>query len=209
VLLEGRSQIARDLHDVVAHHVNLIVIQAETGPDLMQRDRDDVLQGFQRIGDAGRKALGELDRMLSALRDANGTADPALSPQPGLADLRALVDGLADQNLPVTFELRGQAHGVPVGVQLTAYRVVQEALTNVVKHAQATRVTVVVEVTPEGLTTRVSDDGQGFDPAATPDGRHGLTGMRERVRVHEGSLQLDTRPGVGTTVIAWLPLERR
>ncbi|GAB2557261.1 sensor histidine kinase [Kribbella endophytica] len=206
VLLEGRSQIARDLHDVVAHHVNLIVIQAETGPDLMQRDRDDVLQGFQRIGDAGRKALGELDRMLSALRDANGIPDPALTPQPGLADLRALVDGLADQHLPVTFELRGQTDDVPDGVQLTAYRLVQEALTNVVKHARAGRVSVDVEVTPDGLTTRVTDDGQGFDPTTTPDGRHGLTGMRERVRVHEGTLQVESRLGQGTQISAWLPL---
>ncbi|GAB3818083.1 hypothetical protein GCM10028799_23640 [Kribbella italica] len=205
-LLEGRSQIARDLHDVVAHHVNLIVIQAETGPDLMQRDQDDVLQGFQRIGDAGRKALGELDRMLSALRDANGIPDPALTPQPGLGDLRALVDGLADQDLPVTFELRGQADDVPVGVQLTAYRLVQEALTNVVKHAGARRVTVVVEVTTDSLTTQVTDDGQGFDPATTPDGRHGLTGMRERVRVHEGTLQVESRTGHGTQISAWLPL---
>ncbi|MGC4937220.1 sensor histidine kinase [Kribbella sp. DT2] len=203
VLLEGRSQIARDLHDVVAHHVNLIVIQAETGPDLMERDRDDVLQGFQRIGDAGRKALGELDRMLSALRDANGVPDPALTPQPGLADLRALVDGLSD----VTLELRGQSDEVPAGVQLTAYRLVQEALTNVVKHAQASRVAVAVEVAPDGLTTRVTDDGQGFDPATTPDGRHGLTGMRERVRVHEGTLDVQSRPGHGTRISAWLPLE--
>ena len=206
VLLEGRSQIARDLHDVVAHHVNLIVIQAETGPDLMQRDRDDVLQGFQRIGDAGRKALGELDRMLSALRDANGIPDPALTPQPGLADLRALVDGLADQHLPVTFELRGQTDDVPAGVQLTAYRLVQEALTNVVKHARASRVSVVVEVTQDGLTTRVTDDGQGFDPTTTPDGRHGLTGMRERVRVHEGTLQVESLPGQGARIVAWLPV---
>ncbi|MEV6284215.1 sensor histidine kinase [Kribbella sp. NPDC051770] len=209
VLLEGRSQIARDLHDVVAHHVNLIVIQAETGPDLMQRERDDVLAGFQRIGDAGRKALGELDRMLSALRDAHGIPDPALTPQPGLADLRSLVDGLADQNLPVTFELRGSVDDVPAGVQLTAYRLVQEALTNVVKHAQASRVAIVVEAAPEGLTTRVSDDGKGFDPARTPDGRHGLTGMRERVRIHDGTLQLDTSPGSGTSVIAWLPVGQR
>ncbi len=206
VLLEGRSQIARDLHDVVAHHVNLIVIQAETGPDLMQRDRDDVLQGFQRIGDAGRKALGELDRMLSALRDANGIPDPALTPQPGLADLRALVDGLADQHLPVTFELCGRTDDVPAGVQLTAYRLVQEALTNVVKHAEAERVSVAVEVTPDGVTTRVTDDGQGFDPANTPDGRHGLTGMRERVRVHEGTLEVESRPGQGARIVAWLPL---
>jgi signal transduction histidine kinase len=205
VLLEGRSQIARDLHDVVAHHVNLIVIQAETGPDLVQRDEQDVLQGFQRIGDAGRKALGELDRMLSALRDAHGVPDPSLTPQPGLEDLRALTEGLSDQGLPVSLEVTGDLEEIPDGVQLTAYRLVQEALTNVVKHARADVVRVLIEVTPAGLGVRITDNGQGFDPDSPPDGRHGLTGMRERVRVHDGTLTITSHPGTGTTIAALLP----
>lgn len=205
VLLEGRSEIARDLHDVVAHHVNLIVIQAETGPDLMKRDTEEILQGFQRIGDAGRKALGELDRMLSALRDAHGIPDPALTPQPGLPDLRALTDGLVDQGLPVSYELRGGADGIPDGLQLTAYRLVQEALTNVVKHAKASEVQVLVEIEPGGLSVAITDNGRGFDPDSRPDGRHGLTGMRERVRIHAGTLTITSIPGAGTKIGAWLP----
>ncbi|NEA36026.1 sensor histidine kinase [Streptomyces sp. SID13031] len=205
VLLEGRSQIARDLHDVVAHHVNLIVIQAETGPDLVQRDERDVLQGFQRIGDAGRKALGELDRMLSALRDAHGVPDPSLTPQPGLKDLQQLTDGLSEQGLPVSLELRGDLAQIPDGVQLTAYRLVQEALTNVVKHARASAVRVLVDVSSGGVGVWITDDGQGFDQNSPPDGRHGLTGMRERVRVHEGTLTISSHPGAGTAISAHLP----
>ncbi|WP_433011909.1 ATP-binding protein [Kribbella sp. CA-294648] len=205
VLLEGRSQIARDLHDVVAHHVNLIVIQAETGPDLVQRDEQDVLQGFQRIGDAGRKALGELDRMLSALRDAHGVPDPSLTPQPGLADLRPLTEGLSDQGLPVSLEVTGDLEQIPDGVQLTAYRLVQEALTNVVKHARADAVQVMVDGGGDGLEVCITDNGRGFDPDSPPDGRHGLTGMRERVRVHDGTLTITSHPGTGTTITALLP----
>ncbi|GAA3596453.1 sensor histidine kinase [Kribbella ginsengisoli] len=205
VLLEGRSQIARDLHDVVAHHVNLIVIQAETGPDLVQREQGDVLQGFQRIGDAGRKALGELDRMLSALRDAHGVPDPSLTPQPGLKELRALTDGLSEQGLPVSLEMHGETDRVPDGAQLTAYRLVQEALTNVVKHARACAVQVLVEVSATGIGVRITDDGQGFDPDSPADGRHGLVGMGERVRVHGGTLTINSHPGIGTTISALLP----
>ena len=209
VLLEGRSQIARDLHDVVAHHVNLMVIQAETGPDLAQRDLQEVLAGFQRIGDAGRRALGELDRMLSALRDSEGRPDPALTPQPGLDDLAQLAKGLSEQGLPVDLEIRGQTNGVPDGIQVTAYRLVQEALTNVVKHARAHAVRVLVEGNETGVAIWVIDDGRGFDPATRPDGRHGLTGMQERVRIHDGTLSVASRPDVGTTVSAWLPVGPR
>ncbi|WP_112244010.1 sensor histidine kinase [Kribbella monticola] len=207
ILLEGRSEIARDLHDVVAHHVNLMVIQAETGPDLAQRDLDEVLAGFQRIGDAGRRALGELDRMLSALRDAEGRPDPALAPQPGLDEIAELANGLLEQGLPVAFELRGGAAGIPDGIQLTAYRLVQEALTNVIKHAGASAVEVIVEITSgNGVRVCVTDDGTGFDPDGDRSGRHGLTGMYERVRVHNGTLTISSTPGCGTKLSAWLPV---
>ncbi|WP_166678638.1 sensor histidine kinase [Kribbella voronezhensis] len=209
VVLTERSHIARDLHDVVAHAVNLMVIQAETGPDLLKRGDDDALAGFQRIGDAGRRALGELDRMLSALRDAEGVPDPALTPQPGLADLGQLVKSLSDQGLPVELEVRGETDGVPAGIQLTAYRLVQEAMTNVAKHAKARSARILVERNEAGVAVRVIDDGQGFDPGRRPDGRHGLTGMQERVRIHDGTLSISSSPGSGTTVSAWLPVGAR
>ncbi|WP_432883850.1 sensor histidine kinase [Kribbella sp. CA-245084] len=207
VVLTERSNIARDLHDVVAHAVNLMVIQAETGPDLVRRGEADVLAGYQRIGDAGRRALGELDRLLSALRDADGVPDPQLAPQPGLKDVRQLVTDVSSEQLPVALDLTGDPALPPAGHQLTAYRLVQEGLTNAVRHAKATKVNVTVAIGAEGIAVEVVDDGAGFDPAAARrSGRHGLAGMRERVRVHHGTLDIGTGPGAGTTIKAWIPV---
>ncbi|MFI5691113.1 sensor histidine kinase [Kribbella sp. NPDC051586] len=207
VVLTERSNIARDLHDVVAHAVNLMVIQAETGPDLVRRGDADVLAGFQRIGDAGRRALGELDRLLSALRDADGVPDPQLAPQPGLKDVRQLVTDVSSQQLPVELDLTGDPALPPAGHQLTAYRLVQEGLTNAVRHAKATKVNVTVAIGADGIEVEVVDDGAGFDPAAARrSGRHGLAGMRERVRVHHGTLDIGTGPDAGTTIRAWIPV---
>ncbi|HET6292426.1 MAG TPA: ATP-binding protein [Kribbella sp.] len=207
VVLTERSHIARDLHDVVAHAVNLMVIQAETGPDLLERGDKDVLAGFQRIGDAGRRALGELDRMLSALRDADGMPDPALAPQPGLADLPRLVSDVAHDGLAIELDLQGDPDRPPAGHQLAAYRLVQEALTNVVRHSGATKVTARVDVRDDDVLVRVADDGRGFEPeVAHSGGRQGLAGMGERVRIHNGELAIDSAPGRGTTITARLPL---
>ncbi|MFD7161524.1 sensor histidine kinase [Kribbella sp. NPDC059898] len=207
VVLTERSYIARDLHDVVAHAVNLMVIQAETGPDLVRRGDDDVLAGFQRIGDAGRRALSELDRLLSALRDADGVPDPQLAPQPGLADLPQLVADVSDDHLPIELDLRGDPDGPPEGQQLAAYRLVQEALTNVVRHAKASAARVLVQVEETGVRVEVSDDGSGFDVEAAARGtRHGLAGMRERARIEGGTLDVRSTPGSGTTVTAWFPV---
>lgn len=204
-MLTERAGIARDLHDVVAHHVNLMVIQAETGPDLVRRGQDDVLRGFERIGDAGRRALGELDRMLYALRDTSGS--PALAPQPSLADIPTLVADFNDQGIAAELEIRGEVESVADGPGLAAYRVVQEALTNVLRHANADSASVLVDVQSDGISVEVTDDGGGFDPAAArSEGRHGLTGMRERVRVHQGTLAVASRPGGGTAISAWLPV---
>ncbi|GAA1147950.1 hypothetical protein GCM10009630_53100 [Kribbella jejuensis] len=207
VVLTERSYIARDLHDVVAHAVNLMVIQAETGPDLVRRGEDDVLAGFQRIGDAGRRALSELDRLLSALRDADGVPDPQLAPQPGLADLSQLVTDVSDGHLPIALDVSGDPVGPPEGQQLAAYRLVQEALTNVVRHAKASAAQVLVRVEDAGVWVEVTDDGSGFDVAAAARGtRHGLAGMRERVRIEGGTLDVRSTPGAGTTVAAWFPV---
>jgi signal transduction histidine kinase len=113
---------------------------------------------------------------------------------------------MSEQGLPVRLEVRGESGGVPDGIQLTAYRLVQEALTNVAKHAKATAAAILVERTGTGVAVWVRDDGQGFDPAVRPDGRHGLTGMQERVRIHAGTLTITSAPGEGTTISAWLPL---
>jgi signal transduction histidine kinase len=207
VVLTERSHIARDLHDVVAHAVNLMVIQAETGPDLVRRGEADVLAGFQRIGDAGRRALSELDRLLSALRDADGVPDPQLAPQPGLAELPQLVTDVSDGHLPIALDVEGDPDGPPEGQQLAAYRLVQEALTNVVRHAKASTARVTVRIDDTGVRVEVTDDGSGFDVAAAARGtRHGLAGMRERVRIEGGTLDVRSTPGSGTTVAAWFPV---
>jgi signal transduction histidine kinase len=147
--------------------------------------------------------------MLSALRDAEGLPDPALTPQPGMDEIDQLAANLSDQGLPVELEVRGDSEGVPDGIQLTAYRLVQEALTNVAKHAKADSAKILVERGETGVAIWVTDNGQGFDPANRPDGRHGLTGMQERVRIHGGTLSITSSPDAGTTVSAWLPLESR
>jgi signal transduction histidine kinase len=208
VLLSERSQVARDLHDVVAHHVNLMVVLAEGGPDLLGRGDSDVLTGFRRIGDSGRRALGELDRMLSALRDNDGRPDPALAPQPGLSEVSRLVAEVSHRGLAVELEQHGDLDRPPAGHRLTAYRIVQEALTNVVRHAEAAGATVVIEVRDDAIAVRVTDDGRGFDPDEQ-HGRHGLIGMHERVRILGGVLAIDSAPGAGTTVSARLPLPKR
>ncbi|GAA0962673.1 hypothetical protein GCM10009554_80970 [Kribbella koreensis] len=204
VLLEERAQIARDLHDVVAHHVNLMVIQAETGPDLVARTTKDAVRGFRRIGDTGRRALTELDRMLWALRGEPGS--PAQAPMPGLGQLPALAGSLTEQGIPVSLEVRGDPAALPDSVQLTVYRLAQEALTNVAKHSRADSARLLVDVQASGVSVEIRDDGSGFDVAAASIGyRHGLAGMNERVRIHHGTLDITSAPGDGTTIKAWLP----
>jgi signal transduction histidine kinase len=199
VLLEERAQIARDLHDVVAHHVNLMVIQAEA------HKTDGAGQGYQRIGDTGRRALTELDRMLWALRGEPGS--PVQAPTPGLGQLTGLTESLAEQGIPVELEVRGETAELPAGLQLTVYRLAQEALTNVAKHSRADAARLLVDVQAKGVSLEISDDGSGFDIAKASTGnRHGLAGMNERVRIHHGTLDITSSPGHGTTIRAWLPL---
>jgi signal transduction histidine kinase len=204
VLLEERAGIARDLHDSVAHHVNLMVIQAESGPDLVRHGEEDVLQGFRVIGDAGRRALAELDRTLAALREDTGAA---LAPQPRLDDLPALVEGTSGQGLQVELYWAGERRALDPAVELAAYRIVQESLTNIVRHAGTELAAVRVEYQQDGLSLQVTDRGAGFDPLSAPAGRggHGLAGMRERARVHGGTLAIASAPGLGTAISAFLP----
>jgi signal transduction histidine kinase len=117
---------------------------------------------------------------------------------------------VAHEGLAIELDLRGDPDHPPAGQQLAAYRLVQEALTNVVRHARATKVTARVDVQDDDVLVRVVDDGRGFDPeVARSGGRHGLAGMRERVRIHDGSLQIDSAPGRGTTVTARIPVTRK
>ncbi len=182
-VLEERARIARELHDVVAHHVSAIAIQADTG-----RLTGDAAQ-FEAIGDTAREAMTEMRRVLGVLRSGESST---LTPQPGLDQLPRLLEdvGLTTEGTPVPLS---------PGTELTAYRVVQEALTNARRHAPGASVEVTLAYAPETLTVRVRDDGPG---GAAPEG-HGLRGMRERVAMVGGSLRIES--GDGFLIEAVLP----
>lgn len=194
---DERARIAREMHDVVAHGLSMIVVQADGARYAARQDPAVAATALETIAATGRESLTEMRRMLGLLRTGD-TSD--LVPQPGLADLAGLVVGAeVDATLP------DPATPVPDGVGLTAYRIVQEALTNVRKHAGPdVRVRVEVTVGPE-VTVLVEDDGRG---AAADDDGHGLglLGMRERVAAHGGELEAGPRPGGGFGVRARLPL---
>jgi signal transduction histidine kinase len=204
-VMEERARIARELHDVVAHHVSVIAVQAETArlttPDLSEEGK----KRFAAIGDAARNSLTELRRLLGILR-ADG-AGAARAPQPGLERLAELVDSARDAGTPVTLSVHGEAAPLPPGVDLTAYRIVQEALTNARRHAPGASVEVEVGYEPEKLSLRVSDDGPG-PPEADTSG-HGLLGMQERAAMLGGTLRTGRAPGGGFVVEAGLPIERQ
>ncbi|MDN4161397.1 sensor histidine kinase [Nocardioides abyssi] len=209
---DERARIAREMHDVVAHGLSVIVVQADGARYAARTDPDVAARTLETVASTGREALTEMRRMLGLLRaeDGDGSA-PALRPQPGLADLDALVAEARTAGVTVDADLPDPAEvgDVPDGVALTAYRVVQEALTNVRKHAGPDVVVrVAVAVARQGRTRvvelRVEDDGRG---AAAADDGHGLglLGMRERVSVHGGTVEAGPRPGGGFAVSARIP----
>ena len=197
-----RTRIARELHDVVAHHVSMMVVQAEAGPVVVHADPDRAAATFDAISAAGKSALAEMRRLLGVLRE-DDTAP--LAPQPGIAALPALVRGVREAGLDVRLELAATAAELPPSADLAAYRLVQEALTNCVRHAGAGRVVVSVRADRDRLTVRVDDDGVGGS-VRPREGGHGLLAMRERVQLAGGRLEAGARAGGGWTVAAELPL---
>jgi signal transduction histidine kinase len=197
-----RSRIARELHDIIGHSVNVMVIHAGAGRRSLGDDEATARGAFETIETTGRAALGELDRVLAILRRDNSAAE--LSPAPGLAQLEALARTFEDAGLPVKVEVRGDRADVPPSVALSAYRIVQEALTNTLKHAEARRATVGVSISSGSVELSVEDDGVGL-PAPAEAGR-GIAGMRERAAIHGGSLAMSTLER-GTSVTATLRWE--
>ncbi|HVV75103.1 MAG TPA: sensor histidine kinase [Mycobacteriales bacterium] len=205
---QERSRIARELHDVVAHGLSVIVVQAAAERRALSHGTADpvstaaVLDSVER---AGREALVDLRRLLGLLRQVD--EQPSLEPQPSLAQLDVLTAPLHEAGLEVAVRVEGSAQELPAGVGLTAYRIVQEALTNVLKHAQARRVDIVIRHARGRLDIEVVDDGGGTgrEPAA-PGGGHGLLGMRERVSIFGGTVTTGPRPEGGWAVKARLPL---
>ena len=198
---DERSRIAREMHDVVAHGLSVIVVQADGARYAAAKDPAVAVGTLETISTTGREALGEMRRLLGLLRDG----DTGMAPQPGLADVRHLVDEARAAGTRVEADLPEHPPEVPDGVGLAAYRIVQEALTNVRKHAGPGAVVRVRLVVGRDIEVEVRDDGRGA--AATGDGRGlGLVGMRERAAVHGGTLEAVPVTGGGFAVSARLPL---
>jgi signal transduction histidine kinase len=202
---QERARIARELHDVVAHGVSVMVLQAGAADEVLDTKPEKAHEVLRSAQATGRAALVELRRMLDLLRETEdvGEEDPALlQPQPGLEDLPALVERTAAAGLPTTLDVEVDTD-VPAALALSAYRVVQEALTNALKHAGPARASVRVRTNRDCLQVEVHDDGSGTH-ARTSAGGHGLTGMRERVHVFGGTLEVATEDGWRVT--ATMPL---
>ena len=199
-----RARIARELHDIVAHHVSVIVALAGSTRRVLDRDPGYAATALGSIEAIGREALTELRRLLSVLRTDHPDRDHA--PQPGLGEMPALVAQIERAQLPVELAILGSPRTLPPGVELNAYRIVQESLTNTLKHAGPTRARVVMDYRADTLELRISDQGRGA--AATPStGGHGLVGMRERVALLGGRLTAGPGPRGGFQVTAVLPVE--
>ena len=210
---EERLRLARELHDVVAHAMSVIAVQSGVGAHVASTQPEEAAKALAAIEATSRAALTELRRLLGVLRqDSEPQGD--LSPVPGLADLDSLLAEVAKAGLGVRLRVEGTPSPLPAGVDLSAYRIVQEALTNVVKHAGPARAQVTIRYCDQEVTVEVTDDGRGVG-ALAGDGRagtgHGLIGMRERVAAFDGDLEVGPRAGGGFRVAARLPLavERR
>jgi signal transduction histidine kinase len=201
-VLDERGRIARELHDAIAHNVSMMVLQAGAERRVLDPEigaTREVLEGIER---SGRSALTEMRRLVGMLR--TDTADP-LTPQPGLADVPTLITQVREAGMPVELRIEGDPREVPVGVGLSAYRIVQEALTNVLKHADQAHATVRVRYAADSLELEIVDDGFGR-PAAVAGGGHGLVGMRERVALYGGRFSADHVPDGGFAVRVLLPV---
>jgi signal transduction histidine kinase len=198
---EERLRIARELHDVVGHSLGVIVVQAGAERATLAGAQESTRETLVTIERAGREALGEMRRLLEMMR--RDDEEVALAPQPSLAHIETLVEKIRAAGLPVDVHVEGRPVALPPGIDLSAYRIVQEALTNALKHAGPARVRVTVSYTEDGLELEVVDDGAG-DPGETESG-HGLIGMRERVALYGGSLRAGARPGGGYAVGVRLP----
>jgi signal transduction histidine kinase len=201
-VVEERARIARELHDAIAHNVSMMVVQAGAERRVLEPSNDatrDVLETIEKIG---RGALTEMRRMVGMLRsDAPGP----LAPQPGLDDLTTLVGQVREAGLPVELRVEGERRALPVGIELSAYRIVQEALTNALKHAGGAHAIVNVRYGADSLELEIVDDGPGVS-APVSGGGHGLVGMRERVALYGGRLDAGRSATGGFAVRVLLPI---
>ena len=206
-----RARIARELHDVVTHNVSVMVIQAGAARKVMDATPDQAREALLAVEAGGRAAMAELRHVMGLLTMDSDGPDPAggadLTPQPGLDRLGALVQRVRDTGVLVELTVAGQPRLVPPGIELTTYRIVQEALTNTVKHATGATATVIVEYGTDQLRVQVTDTGGTPGASAATGNRHGLIGLRERLAVYGGTLHTGSRPTGGYRVKAQIPLE--
>jgi signal transduction histidine kinase len=200
---EERARIARELHDIVAHAMSVMVLQVGAVrhklPQLLEEDRD----ALRHVEQAGRTALAEMRRLLGAMRRDGDEAERG--PQPGLDGLDALLDDVSRAGLPVRLHVEGEPSPLPRAIDLSAYRIVQEGLTNALKHAQASQADVTVRYRPEDVELEVADDGAG--PTATDGLGHGLIGIRERVHIYGGDMSVEAASAGGFVLTARLPVD--
>lgn len=205
-LLEERGRIARELHDVVAHHMSVISIQAQVAPHLVEHPTEELRENLTGIRENALEALAELRRVLGVLRSEDTPSQSARhAPQPGLDRLDELVDTVRSAGLAVTVSTTGAPRPLSPGVELSAYRIVQEALSNVMRHAPGASAGVAIGHRPSGVTVRVVNSPPDRPAAPSPGVRHGLLGMRERTAMLGGELATGPTPDGGWEVTAILP----
>jgi signal transduction histidine kinase len=201
-VVEERARIARELHDAIAHNVSMMVVQAGAERRVLDGKGGTTREVLETIERIGRGALTEMRRLLGMLRS---DMDDPLTPQPGLDDLPTLVGQVCEAGLPVELRVDGERRELPVGIELSAYRIVQEALTNALKHAGESHASVRVHYGADSLELEIVDDGGGV-PEPLSSGGHGLVGMRERVALYGGHLDAGRRPSGGFAVRVLLPI---
>jgi signal transduction histidine kinase len=203
MVADERMRIARELHDITAHHVAVIAVHAEAGASVLPNRPEDAERAFATIGDSARRALQDLRQTLGLLRADNGVES---APQPGIADIEMLVRELRDAGVDTTLDCSGDYSQIDDQVDLATFRIAQEAVTNILKHSGARNATLRVTKTSGLLELEVVDDGRGLPAAATPTTGNGFVGMQERVASCGGSLYVTTAPGGGgVRLLAQLP----
>jgi signal transduction histidine kinase len=202
---EERARIAREMHDVVAHNVSVMVVQASAARRMIDHDPGRAREALSSVEQTGREALAEMRRMLDVLRVEDESA--ALAPQPSINEMGALIDLAREAGLQVDFEVEGERRRVSSGVDLSAFRIVQEALSNTIKHADAANARVRLRFGEDEVEVDVIDDGHGVRPRDDNGKGHGLVGMRERVAMLGGRLEAGYRANGGFEVRATLPLK--
>jgi len=204
-VINERVRIARELHDVVAHHVSVMGIQAGGARRVLPQQPEKAQEALLLIESSSRQAVSELHRLLGFLRQGQQTDE--LSPQPSLRQLSTLVNDMQEAGLPVEVKIEGVERPLPTGIELSAYRIIQEALTNTLKHADAAKATVTIRYANSAVELEIVDNGKGLTRADGQEFRgKGIMGMRERVSLHGGRFEAGNRPDGGFSVRVTLPV---